>query len=97
MTIHKSKGLEFEIVIVPELQERSGNNRGKMLSWLERGLPPDKPASDTGEVTEFLVAPIQTKGAERGMAQKWVESVRSMRETGGNQPHPLRRRHPRPQ
>jgi ATP-dependent exoDNAse (exonuclease V) beta subunit len=52
-----------------------------MLSWLERGFPPEKSAADTGEITEFLVAPIQTKGAERGQAQSWVESVRSMRET----------------
>ena len=38
MTIHKSKGLEFEVVIVPELQARIGRGRLKMLSWLERGL-----------------------------------------------------------
>jgi ATP-dependent exoDNAse (exonuclease V) beta subunit len=81
MTIHKAKGLEFEVVIVPELQDGAGRSRSKMLSWLERGLPPERSAEDTGEITEFLVAPIQTKGAERGQAQSWVESVRRMRET----------------
>jgi len=80
MTIHKSKGLEFEVVIVPELQSSAGRNRSKMLSWLERGLPPEISALDAGEVTEFLVAPIQTKGAERGRTQCWVESVRRLRE-----------------
>jgi len=81
MTIHKSKGLEFEVVIVPELQERAGSNRSKMLSWLERGITPNDAAECSGEITEFLVAPIQTKGAERGKAQSWVESVRRTRET----------------
>ena len=38
MTIHKSKGLEFEVVIVPELQALSGKADTQMLSWLERGL-----------------------------------------------------------
>ncbi len=41
MTIHKSKGLEFEVVIVPELQARSGRGKPRLLSWLERGLPPE--------------------------------------------------------
>ena len=44
MTIHKSKGLEFEVVIVPELQAGSGKGKPKMLSWLERGLPPEDAA-----------------------------------------------------
>ena len=43
MTIHKSKGLEFEVVIVPELQARTRYGKPVMLSWLERGLAqPDR-------------------------------------------------------
>jgi ATP-dependent exoDNAse (exonuclease V) beta subunit len=77
MTIHKSKGLEFEIVIVPELQARGGRGAYKMLSWLERGLAePD----DSGEITEFLIAPFQRKGEERGNAKAWVDHIYSERE-----------------
>ncbi len=77
MTIHKSKGLEFEVVIVPELQARDGRPEVKLLSWLERGLAePD----DSGEITEFLVAPIQPKGADRGRAKEWVDRVYRRRE-----------------
>ena len=66
MTIHKSKGLEFEVVIVPEMQAAVGRGRRRMLSWLERGLAePD----DSGEITEFLIAPFQRKGAERRQGQ----------------------------
>ena len=77
MTIHKSKGLEFEVVIVPELQAATTRANLKLLSWLERGLPePD----ESGEPTEFLVAPLQTKGAEGGAAKKWVDRVHRERE-----------------
>jgi ATP-dependent exoDNAse (exonuclease V) beta subunit len=78
MTIHKSKGLEFEVVIVPELQARGANTRGKLLSWLERGLAePDS----SGGITEFLVAPIQTRGAERGSSKQWVDRMYRKRES----------------
>jgi ATP-dependent helicase/nuclease subunit A len=78
MTIHKSKGLEFEVVIVPDLQARGAITRSRMLSWLERGLTdPDH----SQEVTEFLVAPMQSKGADRGSAKQWVDRVYRERET----------------
>jgi ATP-dependent exoDNAse (exonuclease V) beta subunit len=77
MTIHKSKGLEFEVVIVPELQAKGGRGGRKLLSWLERGLAEP---NESGEITEFLVAPLQTKGADRGQAKAWVDRVRSERE-----------------
>ena len=77
MTIHKSKGLEFEVVIVPEMQARTRNRRPEMLSWLERGLT--KP-DDSGAISEFLVAPQQSKGADRGNAKQWVDAVREERQ-----------------
>ncbi len=84
MTIHKAKGLEFEVVIVPDLQAGAGGGKPELLSWLERGLPSDADESGPerhGEITEFLVAPLQSKGADRGAARKWVDRVRRERET----------------
>lgn len=77
MTIHKSKGLEFEVVIVPELQARAARTRGKLLAWMERGLAEPDEAEN---VTEFLVAPLQPKGADRGKAKEWVDRVYGARE-----------------
>jgi len=77
MTIHKSKGLEFEIVIVPELQAGSGRGERKMLTWMERGLLAPEEAE---EPTELLIAPFQAKGAERGKAKAWVDRVHHERE-----------------
>jgi ATP-dependent exoDNAse (exonuclease V) beta subunit len=78
MTIHKSKGLEFEVVIVPELHAPGAMTRSKLLAWLERGIPaPDA----SGQVTEFLVAPMQTKGAERSETKQWVDRISRARES----------------
>lgn len=77
MTIHKSKGLEFEVVIVPELQSGSGRTSSRMLSWLERGLADPEQSDDS---TEFLIAPQQRKGTERGSTKEWVDRVYRERE-----------------
>jgi ATP-dependent helicase/nuclease subunit A len=77
MTIHKSKGLEFEVVIVPDLHARTRTTTFQMLSWLERGLVE---ADDADEITEFLIAPFQTKGGDRGGAKAWVDGERRRRE-----------------
>ena len=77
MTIHKAKGLEFEVVIVPELQAGGGNSKGELLSWLERGLAE---SDQDGEVTEFLVAPISSKGGEKSKTKAWVDSEYKNRE-----------------
>jgi ATP-dependent exoDNAse (exonuclease V) beta subunit len=77
MTIHKSKGLEFEVVIVPDLQAAIKRGKREMLSWFERGLAePD----ESGEITEFLIAPLQRKGKDRGDAKAWVDLVYRERE-----------------
>ncbi|MGD0739252.1 MAG: UvrD-helicase domain-containing protein [Terracidiphilus sp.] len=80
MTIHEAKGLEFEVVIVPDLQAGTGNNKPELLSWLERGLPPEANATEPEEITEFLVAPIAAKGTDRSAAKGWVDRVRHERE-----------------
>ena len=51
MTMHKSKGLEFDTVILPGLGRRPRNATPELLYWLER------PAAD-GEVS-LLMAPIR--------------------------------------
>ncbi len=83
MTIHGAKGLEFEVVIVPDLQAPPGRGKPGMLSWLERGIPPEAAATEpdeSREVTEFLIAPFSSKGSDAGKAKKWVDRQRAERE-----------------
>ncbi len=79
MTIHKSKGLEFEVVLVPDLEAEGRKSERTMISWLERGLAGS--STEGGEqLTEFLIAPIQAKGAEAGATKTWVDRVKRRRE-----------------
>jgi ATP-dependent exoDNAse (exonuclease V) beta subunit len=85
MTIHKSKGLEFEVVLVPDLEAESRKGERAMISWLERGLADpgftdSGPSDPNGQLTEFLIAPIQAKGADASAAKTWVDSVKRERE-----------------
>ena len=84
MTIHKSKGLEFEVIIVPDLQAKTAGSNKKLLSWLERGLKPednDGASCSSDEITEFLVAPLQSKGEDSGKSKAWVDRVYRKRES----------------
>lgn len=56
MTIHKAKGLEFDMVIVPGVGRRSVSDRAKLLLWEER-------VSFFRE-SYFILAPIKPVGAK---------------------------------
>jgi ATP-dependent helicase/nuclease subunit A len=72
MTIHKAKGLGFDVVIVPGLHRATRPEQSKLLTWLERSVPPSETA-EANEVSEVLVAPICEKGEESNSLTKWVE------------------------
>lgn len=57
MTIHKSKGLEFDTVILPQLSATNSNRDRPLLRWLK--LPREQQAS------VFLLAPIKASDQER--------------------------------
>ncbi|NND64506.1 MAG: hypothetical protein HKM24_00955, partial [Gammaproteobacteria bacterium] len=52
MTIHKAKGLEFDVVILPSLGKITGRDSAPLLSWIER---PQQPAA-----TQLLMSPIHS-------------------------------------
>ena len=55
MTIHKSKGLEFDHVILPHLESMSRSHDTELLLWQER------PMSTGG--SQLLLAPIKSTGS----------------------------------
>ncbi len=56
MTIHKSKGLEFDTVIVPGLGRKPTGHEKRLLLWMERPREQQK--------TDLLMAPIASPGRE---------------------------------
>ena len=57
MTMHKAKGLEFDVVIVPGLGAGPGRRDKPLLTWLGR----PRPAGDN----DLLLAPLEPKGGEK--------------------------------
>lgn len=53
MTIHRAKGLEFDTVIIPGLEQKSAHDDAKLLSWLER------PSSQSDKESDLIFAPIK--------------------------------------
>ncbi|HEX4038429.1 MAG TPA: UvrD-helicase domain-containing protein [Acidobacteriaceae bacterium] len=73
MTIHKAKGLGFEVVLLPGLHRSAAADDKPLIVSLER-INPWQP----GE-TEFLVAPIGSQGEHTDPLFKWVRKQRQIR------------------
>lgn len=65
MTLHKSKGLEFDTVILPALDRMPRRDTSKVLNWFESG-------SDADE--RLLLAPI----SERGLDKKKSDPINNL-------------------
>ncbi len=63
MTIHKAKGLEFDVVIVPGLDAGTGRDDRKLFMWMET------PAR------ALLLAPINAAGAEDDPVYRFIRNV----------------------
>jgi ATP-dependent exoDNAse (exonuclease V) beta subunit len=75
MTIHKAKGLEWDMVLVPGLERGGGASQAPLLNWLE--FDGDTEDEDCASV---ILAPIGQKGAESDTLSKWLGGVRARRE-----------------
>jgi ATP-dependent helicase/nuclease subunit A len=73
MTIHKAKGLGFDVVLVPGLDRKPARDGQPLIATLERRNP-FNPIED-----EFLVAPIGPKGDDSDPLYKWVNAQRKLR------------------
>ena len=77
MTIHKSKGLEFDTVILPGLQRLPRANESSLLLWDE--------IATVGARAQLVVAPIRQRGSDGGEASVYdtlrrLEAERSAHE-----------------
>jgi ATP-dependent exoDNAse (exonuclease V) beta subunit len=62
MTIHKSKGLEFDTVILPGLGKQSGRTDKPLLIWEE--VPKEEGDADVADV-DLVVAPLPPKAQHK--------------------------------
>ncbi len=66
MTIHKAKGLGFDVVIVPGLDRGTAQDKAPLINSLERTN------TATGE-SEMLVVPIGNRGDDKHPTYEWVQ------------------------
>ena len=73
MTIHKAKGLEWDLVLVPGLGRGTPANTSGLLRWLELD---DEDLSDAG----IILAPVQSKGEGPSTLSAWLGNLQRARE-----------------
>jgi ATP-dependent exoDNAse (exonuclease V) beta subunit len=72
LTMHKAKGLEWDLVLVPGLQRRPSGSRPNFLNWLE--------VESNEQDANIILAPIWGKGDASDNLNNWLRSVRASRE-----------------
>lgn len=72
MTIHKAKGLGFDVVIVPALERATPREDSPLVVALQRNHP------ESG-APEFLIAPIGEKGSTKHPIYQWIQNQRRQR------------------
>jgi ATP-dependent exoDNAse (exonuclease V) beta subunit len=73
MTIHRSKGLEWDLVILPGLHRVAGRDAYSALDWLEL------PTTDESGTPDVLLAPLPDKGGEAGALLNYIRSRKRTR------------------
>ena len=84
MTMHKAKGLGFEVVLLPGLERKPRGSGAELLAMLDRtGQAPDSPEGDGPLHDELLLAPIgNSDDGERDRTYSWVMRQKAAREAG---------------
>jgi ATP-dependent helicase/nuclease subunit A len=73
MTIHKAKGLEFDVVIVPGLGRSPRHDDKKLFLWTEQ--------PDADGANQLLLAPINAAGDEGDAIYAWIEQFNSEKQS----------------
>ena len=79
LSIHKAKGLEWDLVLVPALERGSGQSRSVLLNWQEFDNLPEPCASPS-----VVLAPIEPKGTDKEKLSSWLTGIRTQREAAEN-------------
>lgn len=73
VTIHGAKGLEWDVVMVPELERKAPPARSRLLEW-EEIVSRDEGAA------RVMLAPIKGRGEQSTALNTWLRGIRSARE-----------------
>jgi len=74
LTIHKAKGLEWDVVVVPGLERLPDRTRGRLLAWTTLDSGDDEASAGV------ILAPISAKGNDPDSLTAWLNSLHRKRE-----------------
>ncbi|MDP9051442.1 MAG: UvrD-helicase domain-containing protein [Acidobacteriota bacterium] len=78
LTMHKAKGLEWDVVFIPALERMPGTSRTRLLNWAEVGSPDDLDPDD--QAAHIMLAPIPGRGEESKSLNSWLRRVEFARD-----------------
>jgi ATP-dependent exoDNAse (exonuclease V) beta subunit len=73
VTIHKAKGLEWDVVMVPGLERLGGADTRRLLTWEEMD-------SSDESAAHVVLAPIEGKGQDSQKLNDWLKKIQKGRE-----------------
>jgi ATP-dependent helicase/nuclease subunit A len=71
MTIHKSKGLEFDVVIIPSLEKKPAIDENRLLLWLEK-------QNRQGQ-SDLLLAPIRSYEEDYDPIYRYIRNQEALK------------------
>ncbi len=73
MTIHKAKGLEFDTVIIPGLDQSAANDKQELLVWLE--------LLDEQQNSQLVISPVHATGNERDPIHDYIRGQQKLKQS----------------
>jgi ATP-dependent helicase/nuclease subunit A len=70
MTVHKAKGLQFDVVVIPRMEGTPRREDDRLLQW-------DRTLGDEG--LDFLIAPLKERGAVEEPTYAFIKRMRTMK------------------
>lgn len=79
LTLHKAKGLEWDVVLLPGLHRFGRKNDSRLAEWMEQVLPG---AYEEGgdAVSRVLLAPIKHASEDEEAINKWIRDASAERD-----------------
>ncbi len=78
LTLHKAKGLEWDVVLLPGLHRTVPANEARLAEWMEQVLPAIEQHGDA--VSQVLLAPIKHASEEHEAINKWIREANTQRD-----------------
>ena len=79
LTLHKAKGLEWDVVLLPGLHRFGRKNDSRLAEWMEQVLP-DVDEEDMDAVSRVLLAPIKHASEDEEAISKWIREASAERD-----------------